>query len=302
MELVVVDAASKDGSCALLREAAGKLPLKLIERTDRSQVAACNAGLAAGAHSRVLLMRPDVLVGPGLLSQANETSEDHVVTLGPVKGLLLRPGEQAALAAGAWQTFLELGEAGVQRVWQALTADASTEPQTWARLLEKASYARPPLWISTAEVQEKPVHALRWAAADAGNILLSRTRVLEEGGLDGARFDDLRVAWVDLLFRLCRRGVTVRVNPTQAAYQQDARPPTVDRGLASGLSALAEKHCHLGVSALLLLARRRLSLVEGVRLLHEAEQAEAHGHLEVTRELERLFREKTRLYASTRAQ
>ena len=109
-ELIVVDNASKDGTCAVVREAAPRARLLEQER-NLGFAQACNLGAEASTAPLLLFLNPDMAPGPGFLDALRAIATERP-EWGAWQGLVLLPGGTEINTSGGVAHFLGLAWAG----------------------------------------------------------------------------------------------------------------------------------------------------------------------------------------------
>jgi N-acetylglucosaminyl-diphospho-decaprenol L-rhamnosyltransferase len=109
-ELIVVDNASSDDTCAVARDAVSRVRL-LEQRVNLGFAGGCNIGVAAASAPLLLLLNPDAQPAPGCLDALRRTADEQP-DWGAWQPLVTMDGGRAINTSGGVTHFLGLGWAG----------------------------------------------------------------------------------------------------------------------------------------------------------------------------------------------
>jgi GT2 family glycosyltransferase len=184
-EVVAVDDGSTDGTQAVLRAHADRIPLTaLVQRQNAGPAAARNRGIHAAEAGLVLFIDDDVVVTPRLLRQHLDL---HAQAADPLLCVLGRVDWHPSLTVTPFMHWLD-------------TSGLQFGYDTWLR--------------------EGPVDP-PYAAFYTANLSVSRELLLSVGGFD-ERFPYPAYEDMELAFRLAQQGLRMDYRPAALAYH--ARP------------------------------------------------------------------------------
>lgn len=213
-EVVVVNDGSIDHTATVLEEAAGWMPLTVIQHeAPRGRSEASNAGARAASGDILLFLDGDTLAGPDLVSHHAAAHTDRADLIGRGEVFHLR-----------CTRFLADPETGTPRPGEAERL-ARLTPDELGRLLVTrrqileafeavAQRAEPGVYpgVGPRRLQELEIDALRrhpecsvlWAAATGSNLSVPRAAFLRTGGFhEGGGLTEHR----ELALRLCQMGL-----------------------------------------------------------------------------------------------
>ena len=188
-EIVVVNDGSTDSTPAILSEACGWMPLRVIDHaTARGRSAASNAGARAASGEIVIFLDGDTLAGPDMVARHLELHAAH------------------ANVAGRGETF-HLRRSSAQRITRTMILDdfAAVEALS-APGIYPGSASRRIYELEMDALHNHATSGILWAAASGSNFSVRRTAFLEAGGfLEELDLNEHR----ELALRLCKAGVSM---------------------------------------------------------------------------------------------
>lgn len=195
-EVVVVDDGSRDGTDAVLEEAAGALPLRVVVSGGRGRAAARNLGAAHATGRRLVFLDDDILVGDDFIAR-HLLAADAARTSAVHGALLEMPAAERWLDAVAG-----CDGAGIRAM---RPSGAGSGPfRLVANALERA--------VQAMHDGRLPA-AVPWLGCVGANLGVNRDVFLHAGGFDEA----FGLAWgcedLELGVRLCAAGTTVALVP-----------------------------------------------------------------------------------------
>lgn len=238
-EVVVADDGSSDDTGEVLREAASRLPLRVVRHeAPRGRSAASNAAAAAAQGDLLIFMDGDTLAGPGLVAA-------HLRTAGAQR---VARGETWHLRCTRFLADPETGEpwpAKQDRLARASPEERAamrvTREQVLRDFAEVAARASPGVYagmaprrlhqIEMAALRERPGAPRLWAAASGSNLSLPAALFRDAGGFDpGIDLNEHR----ELAFRCTQRGATLVAAEGATSYhlthRSGWRDPLADDG------------------------------------------------------------------------
>jgi GT2 family glycosyltransferase len=246
---VVVDDGARDDTAEVVARHRARLPLFYHRQENRGRAAARNLGVARAEGELLIFCDDDRLAPPGFVAAHLEAhaGDDARIVVGAQHGVVSLWRSDLPLDVQAWWRVLARG--GV-----ALAGDgpqALFGPDELAAGFEAvmARFGVPERWWAEACEPLLARHgealagvAAPWLLCSTANLSVARARVLTAGGFDEG-FRGWGLEDVDLGYRLCQAGATVRAARAAVNHHQVHPIPAAQRAeWGANLLRFAAKH------------------------------------------------------------
>lgn len=277
-EIVLVDDGSTDGTCDVVAEFEGVLPIRFLTGQHRGRSAARNWAIAAARGATVVFTDDDRIVSPNFLAEHVRAGVHHDVVIGWQRGVVVELRGDVALSP---RLALELGR--LRPGWEQEVAEAGTLELLRAEDLRDGTslveaFAFDDDWFcrfvepAVADYgNDISACGLCWMFGTTGNMSMSAALLARVGG-----FDESLTGWgledTELHYRLVRAGASTYVCREAANYHQNhpRNEGELMHQWVQNAVRVYEKHTTLEMALYLRLVLSKLSLREMDRIIHEA--------------------------------